>query len=184
MTAIQPWSRSDQYPYTIYLQGGLSGPLKHYVQAPHLPEPLSAGWDHAGAIQVIRQQQRIDAIASALYRGRDSGATIDVDGIAAPPTGYYVSVEGAERVVATEAITWDVIRQYVADYLVDAADYGLYLGLWCDGERVYLDLTDRHDTLYRAAEAARTHGQQAIYYADAGVVLPTTIGGGGSNEKQ
>ena len=94
-----------------------------------------------------------------------------------PKSGYIVSLIGFEKVVEIpkNLNEWQtVITQYlgkrgVFDALAEQEN--VYLGLWIDGDRLCIDLSERIDCLGTAMSKGSERKQKAIWDANQGKVI-------------
>ena len=79
-----------------------------------------------------------------------------------PTTGYMVSLLGYEKVVPVKEFSPDVLDKYSAQYK-DSFTEESFIGAWIQGGMVYLDLSQRVDSLYTAVLRGIMRDQKAIW---------------------
>ncbi len=78
--------------------------------------------------------------------------------------GYMVStVKNAEQVVPVAELTEDIIAGYILDHLDELTTSGNCLGAWLHEGNVYLDISQRVDTLDAAIALGIEHNQIGVY---------------------
>ena len=96
----------------------------------------------------------------------NGGATLtsDLDN-AAIDSGYMVSLAGHEFKTNIDLLTIELLK----DYQRIAEQYNAYVGLWLDGDDLYLDISTNIQDQQQAIKMARDNNQLAIYDIDGGV---------------
>lgn len=90
-------------------------------------------------------------------------------------SGYAVSLSGGRQVPVRVFCALDLF-QFAADHRYTLRQEGYYLGLWREGETVYIDITLIVPTWQDAVRIGQAHGQKAIYSYDTGVVEEVPYG--------
>ena len=95
------------------------------------------------------------------YVKHNDGATIDATtgDIALLKAGYMVSVAGFETKTTLRRLSYRQVKYY----LKEAKKRGAFLGLWLDGDTLYIDISENIALLGDAVIKARDNKQLAIY---------------------
>lgn len=110
-------------------------------------------------------------IACELFRNCESGLTIRLDGTI-PDKGFAVGRIGYELRAHRSILNIDMIRAWVDrarrlhEHLYHNDSWGL--GIWRDGEHIYLDVSNIIPNRARAEELGRDRRQIAIYDLERG----------------
>lgn len=89
---------------------------------------------------------------------------------AAPPSGFMVSIPGAEKVQPSQGLRGEDIADYGKQKWPQMEkDEDLYQGGWRDDPHFFHDLSEHHTDMWDAAAAAKANDQDAFYHLDSGV---------------
>lgn len=108
-------------------------------------------------------KENVSDKALRLYK-EDGGVTISMTG-AIPVSGYAISLRVFEQTIKTPLTKRD-IQDYIFvnwDFLIKK---GHYLGIWKDGDTVYLDVTEVTEDREFALQLGKLNRQKAIYNLD------------------
>lgn len=87
---------------------------------------------------------------------KEAGKTVDLTGAPLPLRGYFVGVTGV--VLTAQTATLDVFHAFVK-----AHANARFLGVWREGNAVYLDTVVYCETFREAASFGHLYNQKAIY---------------------
>ena len=109
-----------------------------------------------------RQVGDFAAVAEVIVK-EEGGITFSFVDQSEPKSGFAVGVEGHEKTVPLDIFTYRSIRGYILDKSVELFEEGYCLGIWIDGNLVYLDLSLVFEDQVEASLVARAHKQLAYY---------------------
>ena len=123
-------------------------------------EPKSSHWDLSKiALNVNATLPQIAYDATKAH----GGVTIGLNGVQ-PTTGFAFSpYHEAEFVVPAAEFSTDTVDQYVGAHMDQLSAPNNYLGVWKDGNEIYLDVSQVHEDRETAMKAAEQANQQAIF---------------------
>ncbi len=88
----------------------------------------------------------------------------------APPTGFMVSIPGAEKTQPLTEVSGPSIAEYGQEHAHQMdEDPDLYQGGWADDPHFFHDLSRHHTDMWDAVDEARAGDQDAFYHLDSGV---------------
>lgn len=94
---------------------------------------------------------------------------------AAPPSGFMVSIPGAEHVEPADQFSGESAADYGRQHWPQMEkNVDLYQGGWKDDPHFFHDLSEHHTDMWDAAAAAKANDQDAFYHLDSGVAPYTT----------
>lgn len=99
---------------------------------------------------------------SGLVREK-GGITYSFEEECFPGEGFAVGTEGHEAILPLKAFGAWAISAYIQDHLPQLFEEGYCLGIWIDGDSVYLDLSLVFEDQVEASLVARAHKQLAYY---------------------
>lgn len=102
------------------------------------------------------------------------GFSFNVNGSAVEP-GYFVSIEGHERVISLVSITPEDIDNYIHDHKGILRQPNNFVGGWVSNGNVFLDVSKSFQTEPEAMEFGAANHQEAIYDAFNDVVIPVRV---------
>ena len=120
----------------------------------------------------------IDIVADVLQNG---GGTYDpVTWEKGTDVSFLVSVLGyedsfpshwLELVIQENSHATRIILKSIIAHQLAAQALGAYVGIWTDGENVYIDVPENYESQYEAEAAAIANEQRAYYDAVRGLVV-------------
>lgn len=92
----------------------------------------------------------------------NQGISVNIDGNT-PASGYMVARQGYEVKTSFTALINDLESFLKDNFKLMATNKDLFLGVWVDGETVYIDLSEKFQTLYEASAVGKIRSQLAIW---------------------
>lgn len=104
-------------------------------------------------------------LAERLFNAIQQGSGISIDLAGREPTsGYMVSETWAECRVPRRIVCVNLIVAWLDALRLDTLDFRYrYLGAWCDGEHVYLDVSQNVTNRDDAIDLGEARSQKAIW---------------------
>lgn len=98
----------------------------------------------------------------------NGGATFNLlTGEYNPKTGYMVATSGHELIIPIEQFNQNTVAKYISEkstmLMGGITNDNYFLGSWVDGEKVYLDISEKIDDLNKALLIGSNRKQLAIW---------------------
>lgn len=106
----------------------------------------------------------------------NGGVTINTAG-EQPTTGFvYAQDKSTERIIPAAEFNQSHTEQFMADHADALAKPGNYLGVWQDGDKIYLDVSTVEPDMQKALEGANNAQQLGVYDLSKGETITTEYG--------
>lgn len=93
----------------------------------------------------------------------DCGGTFSLIGEDVPTSGYLVGGAGTEHVIGSDQFTPDSVQAFINQNRAQLFSKGFYLGTWIEDGRVYLDVSEHHDSYENAYALGQSRSEKAIW---------------------
>ena len=98
-----------------------------------------------------------------LMGDNQDGLTVSLGG-KTPENGYaYSEQKGAEILMPENGDLAEIISLFINEHHEELRQPGIYVGIWKNGGKYYIDIVRTAMTEVEALERAKQHGQEAIY---------------------
>ena len=139
---------------TVSARGARAQPLDTPT-VPSVPEPVA----------VTIQRNRVDEFDRRAYEvaKANGGITIDLDGVE-PNKGYaYAPNNTAETIIPLAEFTPEHVDDFIDRNFDELLKEGNHLGIWTEGDKVYIDISRVGDPTSKTIAAAQKSKQLAVF---------------------